>query len=137
MSESKYRGDQWGDRDGMAGEFFPEWDREKHPLPDDFPTDEQIVYAYYSYEDYSGTAFVLFERDGVLYEVNRSHCSCMGLEEQWSPEATSWAVIAARVNDHWPRFASYSGEPTDTESAALIALIAERAAIARAEGRAS
>jgi len=125
----KYRGGQWGDRDGVAGEFFPVYDRETRPLPDDFPTDEQIVYAYYSYEDYHGTALVLFERDGTLYEVNGSHCSCMGLEEQWEPEETSWAALAARVGNNWPRFASYPGNPQDAESAALIALVVERRAV--------
>lgn len=45
----------------------------------------EILLAYYSYEN-SGEAFVLFRKDGVLYEVNGSHCSCYGLEGQWKPE---------------------------------------------------
>lgn len=42
-----------------------------------------ILFASYVYEDYSGDAVVLFERDGKLYEVYGSHCSCYGLEGQW------------------------------------------------------
>ncbi len=48
-----------------------------------------ILYATYENEDYEGSAFVLFERKGQLYEVHGSHCSCMGLEGQWEPEETS------------------------------------------------
>ena len=59
------------------------------------PTDSEILAAYYAYEDYSGTAFVLFQRDDKLYEVNDGHCSCNGLED-WSPEETTWAALALR-----------------------------------------
>lgn len=48
-----------------------------------------ILYATYESEGYEGSAFVLFERNGQLYEVHGSHCSCMGLEGQWEPEETS------------------------------------------------
>lgn len=46
----------------------------------------EILFADYTYEDYSGNANVLFARDGELYEVFGSHCSCFGLEGQWEPE---------------------------------------------------
>jgi len=49
----------------------------------------KIIYAYYSYEDYSGNAFLLLEKNNELYEVNGSHCSCYGLEGQFEPEKTS------------------------------------------------
>lgn len=57
--------------------------------------DESIVilFAQYDYQDYEGYAFVLFERDGKLYEVNGSHCSCYGLEDQWCPEETSVEAV--------------------------------------------
>lgn len=46
-----------------------------------------MLLASYTYEDYSGSAFVLFKKDGKLWEVNGSHgCSCYGLEGQWEPE---------------------------------------------------
>ena len=42
-----------------------------------------ILFASYGVDNYSGDAWVLFEEDGKLYEVNGSHCSCYGLEGQW------------------------------------------------------
>lgn len=59
----------------------------------------KFIYGYYSYEDYSGEAFVLFEKGGKLYEVNGSHCSCYGLEGQWQPEETLIAAIEKRLVD--------------------------------------
>lgn len=67
-----------------------------------------LIVASYSYEDYSGDAFVLYEKDGSLFEVNGSHCSCYGLSEsdymggntsQWEPEPTSVDALSLR---NWP-----------------------------------
>ena len=58
-----------------------------------------ILFGYYSYQGYSGSAFVLFEQDGKLYEVNGGHCSCNGLEDQWFPETTDLNTLAKRLND--------------------------------------
>lgn len=58
--------------------------------------DEEVLVAVYEQPNYDGAAFVLFERDGALYEVNGSHCSCFGLEDQWQPELTTWAALAIR-----------------------------------------
>lgn len=56
-------------------------DQYKVSLPDDV----KIVFAYYSYQDYSGDSVVLFKQGRKLYEVRGSHCSCYGLENQWDP----------------------------------------------------
>jgi hypothetical protein len=53
-----------------------------------------IIYATYTYEDYSGSAYVLFVKHGKYYEVHGSHCSCMGLEEQWDPEECTYVELA-------------------------------------------
>lgn len=45
-----------------------------------------IIYADYTYEEYTGSSYVLFWKDGKYYEVYGSHCSCYGLEDQWDPE---------------------------------------------------
>jgi len=58
-----------------------------------------VLLALYTYEDYDGSAFVLFERGGVLYEVNGGHCSCYGLEEQWDPEETSAEALLYRLDN--------------------------------------
>jgi len=55
-----------------------------------------VLLAWYGYGDYNGESFVLFERDGKLWEVNGSHCSCYGLEDQWCPKETSWKALAMR-----------------------------------------
>ncbi|MDQ0174418.1 hypothetical protein [Bacillus chungangensis] len=45
-----------------------------------------ILFASYGQDNYTGDAWVLFEKEGKLFEVNGSHCSCYGLEDQWFPE---------------------------------------------------
>lgn len=45
-----------------------------------------ILFASYGNANYSGDAWVLYEQNGKLYEVNGSHCSCYGLEGQWQGE---------------------------------------------------
>lgn len=58
--------------------------------------DIDILVASYEIDGYEGHAFVLFRQDGKLFEVNGSHCSCYGLEDQWAPEETSLAAILTR-----------------------------------------
>lgn len=59
----------------------------------------EILLAYYSYEDYSGEAFVLFRKDNQLNEVNGTHCSCYGLENQWEPEKTTVEALQHRLDN--------------------------------------
>ena len=95
--------------------FLNDWkDRGLKGMKADFGIDDAalegatILLASYTYEDYSGDAFVLFERGGKLYEVNGSHCSCYGLSEssynysgdpvtQWQPEETSVDALQHRL----------------------------------------
>jgi hypothetical protein len=58
-----------------------------------------ILFCSYTYENYSGDAFVLFEQDGDLYEVNGDHCSCYGLEGQWEPESTTLESLVHRLTE--------------------------------------
>jgi hypothetical protein len=58
-----------------------------------------ILFAWYGYGDYDGSTFVLFARDGKLYEVNGGHCSCYGLEGQWDPEETSVEALRHRIHN--------------------------------------
>lgn len=57
----------------------------------------EVLLASYTVEDYEGHAFVLYRKDGVLFEVNGSHCSCYGLEDQWAPETTTIEALRYRV----------------------------------------
>ena len=68
----------------------------------------EILLASYGYENYEGSAFVLFRRDGKLYEVNGCHCSCYGLSEQgysgdtetqWQPEETTLESLRHRLEE--------------------------------------
>ena len=58
----------------------------------------EILYACYNGGGYDGEAHVIFRKDGKLYEVNGSHCSCYGLEGQWKPEETSAEAMLVRPN---------------------------------------
>ena len=71
----------WSDFDGMV-ESFRDYGADVAEHARLFEGVE-VLLASYSYEDYSGLAFVLFRKDGELFEVNGSHCSCYGLEDQW------------------------------------------------------
>lgn len=98
---NKYFG-SWSDHKQMANDFFPQRynyaaSRYEDVIPPlDFPSDDEVLIASYDTPPYEGDAFVLYEKDGKLYEVNASHCSCNGLEECWSPEETSWGALAMR-----------------------------------------
>lgn len=64
------------------------------------PADRDILFASYEDGGYDGHAIVVFERDGLIYEVNGYHCSCNGLEGTWEPEATNWEALAMRELYH-------------------------------------
>lgn len=58
----------------------------------------EILYAMYDGGGYDGWAWVLFRKEGKLFEVNGSHCSCYGLEDQWEPSLSSVKAIMMRPN---------------------------------------
>ncbi len=98
MIEPKYAG-EFKNRDDVAREFQvgtgDRWS-DTFKTADDFPNEREILYASYEQGGYEGWSFVLFKRAGKLYEVNGSHCSCFGLEGQWTPEETTWEALAIR-----------------------------------------
>jgi hypothetical protein len=49
------------------------------PLP-------EAAYALYVLPSYAGDATIVFKRDGAWWLASGGHCSCYGLEDQWSPE---------------------------------------------------
>lgn len=84
--------------------FLHDWSEDGlEGLKRDFRIDDaalkgaKILFASYTYEDYSGSAYVLFKRDGKLFEVEGGHCSCFGLETQWEPSETSKAALLFRL----------------------------------------
>jgi len=58
-----------------------------------------IVFAVYANENYEGNAIVVYydNRDDQYYEVNGSHCSCYGLENQWTPEVIDPMYLEQRI----------------------------------------
>lgn len=68
----------------------------EYEAPADALSGAVVYLAWYGYGCYEGYSMVLYEKNGVLYEVNGSHCSCHGLEGQWEPEVTSWEALAMR-----------------------------------------
>jgi hypothetical protein len=79
--------------------FLNDWSS-KEAVERDFETslaDVNILFASYTWLNYSGDAFVLFEKEGKLYEVNGYHCSCYGLEGQWEPEETNPQALKHRL----------------------------------------
>lgn len=64
--------------------------------------DEDVLFACYSGEGYEGYAVVIFKgEDGKLYEVEGSHCSCNGLEDQWLPGEVTWESLKLRLTDRF------------------------------------
>lgn len=90
--------------------YHADWEKsERSGIEEDFnitlDKDIEILFAAYTYEDYSGSAFVLFRQEGKLFEVNGGHCSCYGLsdysyggsnESQWQPEETTIKALEDR-----------------------------------------
>ena len=63
----------------------------------------EILLASYDNEGYDGSAMVIFEKDDKLFEVHGSHCSCMGLEDQWDPEETTFEALQFRYDQDAPQ----------------------------------
>lgn len=76
----------FGSREDVAREFN-----------EALPAEAKIILAAYGGAAYEGEAFVLFELGGKLFEVNGSHCSCYGLEDQWSPEEVDRDTLRHRL----------------------------------------
>lgn len=91
----------WSTLSEMFSDFDPDrYSRYDDPtyvwVPEHAPTDADILLAWYSYEDYDGSAYVLYQQNGELFEVHGGHCSCYGLEGQWQPDQVSREQILMR-----------------------------------------
>lgn len=60
--------------------------------------DEEVILASYDCPPYEGYATCVYKRDGKLFEVHDSHCSCYGLD-RFEPEETSWEALLMQT---WP-----------------------------------
>jgi hypothetical protein len=80
--------------------YLNDWSN-KEDVAKDFEYDDiknlNILFADYQNQCYEGEAFVLFEKDGKLFEVIGSHCSCYGLEGQFDPEEVCLEALEHRL----------------------------------------
>lgn len=88
----------WKKADDVFDDFCRDYDSVPLAERPEFK-DAEILLASYGSASYEGHAFVLFRRDGKLWEVNGSHCSCYGLEGQWEPEETTVEALRHRVKE--------------------------------------
>jgi len=52
-----------------------------------------LVAAYYN-EGYEGSSYILYEKEGKLYEDSSGHCSCNGLS--WAPDEVTVPYLRNR-----------------------------------------
>ncbi len=57
----------------------------------------EILYAAYEIGNYSGQSLVLFKKNGKLFVVDASHCSCYGLEGQWDEVETNEETLKMEI----------------------------------------
>ena len=68
------------------------------------PEPEEVIFADYTYEDYSGNAVVVYRQGDRYYVVDGGHCSCYGLEDQWKPEEyASLDILIGALSKGWLR----------------------------------
>ena len=87
------------------GEYFAGDNKKWAAVQEQFSmTEEEPDYVYwaeYSYADYSGSADVIYRRGPDYYVVNGSHCSCNGLEGQWTPEKYTGRDLFLSIVAKW------------------------------------
>jgi hypothetical protein len=69
-----------------------------------------LLYGDYTYEDYSGDAYVLGydKQEKKFFEVHGSHCSCYGLEDQWDVEYCSLEELEQLIARRFKEREKYS-----------------------------
>jgi hypothetical protein len=101
----------WSSREEMLADF---------EIKEDALAGAEVLLASYGTPSYEGYAFVLFKRDGKLYEANGSHCSCYGLEGQWEPEETDVASLRHRMEKGGLGDGHYDENPFRDELAKVL-----------------
>jgi len=67
-------------------EIFSSWEDVQREYSMNESEPDEVLLAYYSYEDYSGSSVVIFRLGDKFFYQTGGHCSCYGLEGQWGPE---------------------------------------------------
>ena len=83
------------DQDSIINDFEPDFGRIMKVDRDGV----EVLFAWYDDPyGYSGEAFLLFRKDGEYYTIEGSHCSCFGLEGQWSPVRVTLDYLRQELN---------------------------------------
>lgn len=103
------------------------WENQKAAMKSVLSKDQwqgvEVLLASYTYQNYEGDAFVLFRKNGQLFEVNGGHCSCHGLEGQWKPEETSVEALEHRLHNGSLGSSDYSGNIFADELRGVLAAL--------------
>jgi hypothetical protein len=67
-------------------ENFDNWADVQREFRMNEPEPDEVLFAMYDLPDYEGYAEVVYRNGDKFYWASGSHCSCMGLEDQWEPE---------------------------------------------------
>jgi hypothetical protein len=70
-------------------DIFQSWADVQREYEMDWAEPDEVLYANYSYEDYTGDSDVVYRNGPSIFWQRGSHCSCFGLEGQWDPEEYS------------------------------------------------
>jgi len=98
------------DQDSIINTFEPDKYGSMQPLQID-RTGVEVLFAWYDDPyGYSGVAFLLFKKDGEYYTVDGSHCSCYGLEGQWTPVRVTLAYLRQRLDEGLGIYGGYNSE---------------------------
>jgi hypothetical protein len=72
----------------------------------------EVLIGYESVGDWgcdSSSFFLLRDKDGNLFEVHGSHCSCYGFEDQFTLEPTTIEALKFRINESYNHSVFYTG----------------------------
>jgi len=64
----------------------------------------------------SSSFFLLRDKDGNLFEVHGSHCSCYGFEGQFTLEPTTVEALKFRINESYNHSVFYAGGYDNNEN---------------------
>lgn len=94
---------------------------------------DEIIYAFYDGDGYDGWAEVLFVDQGKFWFVTGSHCSCYGLEDQWSPEEFSEEYILGAIERKSHNLWKYEKEIRDAMDRHKNSIVGEANELARVQ----
>jgi hypothetical protein len=89
--------------------FFGKWENQQRLISDYEITEKdldgyEILFAAYGGRDYEGKALVILRKENKLYMTEGSHCSCFGLEGQFSPDEVNLEMLNKYKFNHYDEY---------------------------------